>query len=128
MTDTITCLWVQSELDEFSTVCIKSWIRLGYHVDLYTYSASFMNNISISHLHIKDANIILSLPIDDATNKPFLADEFRFNLFKQNKEGNRDVIIWMDTDMLLLRKIPSTSNYVSSQYTQQTGAFKCKKK
>jgi len=128
MTDTITCLWVQSELDEFSTVCIKSWIRLGYHVDLYTYSASFMNNISISHLHIKDANIILSLPIDDATNKPFLADEFRFNLFKQNKEGNRDRIIWMDTDLLLLRKIPSTSNYVSSQYTQQTGAFKCKKK
>ncbi len=128
MTDTITCLWIQGELDNFSTVCIRSWIKLGYHVDLYTYSKTFMNNISISNLHIKDANIILSVPIDDSTHKPFLADEFRFNLFKQNKEGNRDRIIWMDTDLLLLRKIPSTSNYVSSQYTQQTGAFKCKKK
>ena len=47
MTDTITCLWIQSELDEFSTVCIKSWIKQGYHVDLYTYSKRFMNNISI---------------------------------------------------------------------------------
>ena len=128
MTDTITCLWIQSELDDFSTVCIRSWIKQGYHVDLYTYSKRFMNNISISHLHIKDANKILSIPIDDSTNKPFLADEFRFNLFKQNKEGNRDRIIWMDTDVLLLRKIPSTSNYVSSQYTNQTGAFKCKNK
>ena len=127
-TDTITCLWIQSELDEFSTVCIKSWIKLGYHVDLYTYSKTFMNNISIEKLHIKDANKILSIPIDDSTNRPFLADAFRFNLFKQNKEGNRDRIIWMDTDLLLLRKIPTTSNYVSSQYTNQTGAFKCKNK
>jgi hypothetical protein len=126
--DTITCLWIQSDLDEFSTVCIKSWIRLGYHVDLYTYSTSFMNNISISHLHIKDANKILSIPIDDTTHKPFLADEFRFNLFKQNKEGDRDKLIWCDTDILLLRTIPTKSNYVSSQYTQQTGAFKCRKK
>ena len=34
----------------------------------------------------------------------------------------------MDTDILLLRPIPTKSNYVSSQYTQQTGIYKCKKK
>lgn len=125
---TITCLWIQGELDNFSTVCIKSWIKLGYHVDLYTYSTNFMNNISIEKLHIKDANKILSIPIDDSTHKPFLADAFRFNLFKQNKEGLKERIIWADTDLLLLRTIPTQSNYVSSQFTNQTGAFKCKKK
>ena len=53
---TITCLWIQQELDDISIRCIKSWIALGYHVDLWTYSKEFMNNISIEKLHIRNAN------------------------------------------------------------------------
>ena len=124
---TISCLWIQQELDDISIRCIKSWIALGYHVDLYTYSREFMNNISIEKLHIKNANNILELD-DKNYRKEFIADLFRFSLFNKNKEETKERIIWMDTDVLLLKKIPDDFNYVSSQYTQQTGAFKCKNK
>jgi len=127
--ETITCLWVQSELDEMSTNCIKSWIKLGYHVDLYTYSQGFTNNISTTNLHILNARSVFN-PGGGDIPEPYthLADEFRFNLFKRNKDEDKETIIWMDTDILLLKKIPTHYNYVSSQYTQQTGAFKCKQK
>lgn len=128
--ETITCLWIQGELDEMSTMCIKSWIKLGYHVDLYTYSNNFTNNISVTHLHIKDAKKILDIGIDETEkqHRPFLADSWRFALFKDNMENDCERLIWLDTDILLLKRIPITRNFVSSQYTQQTGAFKCKHK
>ncbi len=125
MVVTITCLWVQSELDDMSEKCIRSWLKQGYDVDLYTYSKSFTNNIS-TRLHIKNARDIYD---PGEINEPYthLADEWRFTLFKQNKI-EKERIIYMDTDILLLKPIPTHSNYVSSQYTQQTGAFKCKTK
>ena len=50
-------------------------------------------------------------------------------IFKQNKESlDRQTIIWMDTDTLLLRKLPNRTNYVSSQLTPQSGIYCCKKK
>jgi len=125
---TLTCLWIQSELDDLSKECIKSWLKLGYHIDLYTYSKLFTNNISVSHLHIKDARKILDIDIENETNKPFLADKWRFHLFKKNQCEDKERIIWLDTDILLLKRIPNTKNFVSSQLTQQTGAFKCKHK
>ncbi len=122
---TITCLWVQSELDDMSEKCIRSWLKQGYDVDVYTYSRSFTNNIS-TRLHIKNAREIYD-PGEISEPYTHLADVWRFNLFKQNKI-EKERLIYMDTDILLLKPIPTHSNYVSSQYTQQTGAFKCKKK
>lgn len=127
--NTITCLWVQSELDAISKDCIKSWIALDYHVNLYTYSKLFSNYISVSHLHIKNANDIIPLQDYTDSSKEFMADRFRFELFLQNKESlERETIIWLDTDTLLLRKLPNTTNYVSSQLTPQSGIYCCKKK
>lgn len=123
---TITCLWVQSELDEISDKCIRSWIKQGYDVDLFTYSKSFTNNIS-TKLHIKNARDIYDP--GEIIEEPYshIADVWRFTLLNKNKD-DRERLIYMDTDILLLKKIPNDFNYVSSQYTQQTGAFKCKKK
>ena len=125
--ETITCLWVQSELDEMSEKCIRSWLKLGYDVNLYTYSKTFTNNIS-TKLHIKNAREIYDIE-DDKIVEPYthLADVWRFTLLKLNKI-EKERIIYMDTDIVLLRNLPTQSNYVSSQYTQQTGAFKCKRK
>jgi len=130
-TNTITCLWIDGQLDDISKVCIHSWIKLGYHVNLYTYSRNFTNNISVTHLHIKDAKKILPIDIDDTEEvqyRPFLADKWRFTLFNHNKKNDMERLIWLDTDILLFQKIPNGFNYVSSQYTQQSGAFKCRHK
>ena len=37
MNNTLSCLWIQPLLDDISVMCIKSWIRLGYHINIYTY-------------------------------------------------------------------------------------------
>ena len=131
MHNTITCLWIQDTLDEISELCLKSWISLGYHVNLYTYSTNFTNNIS-TDIHIKNATTIYDAGVEllnPSCNYSHISDEFRFNLFWKNQhEDKKNKIIWMDTDVLLLKPIPTCFNYVSSQYTNQTGAFKCKNK
>ena len=126
---TITCLWIQAELDEISKDCIKSWIALGYNVNLYTYAKLFSNYISVSHLHIKNANHIIEEKDYDNEAVEHKADRFRFELFRQNQESLApETIIWMDTDTLLLRKLPEKVNWVSSQLTPQSGIYCCKKK
>ena len=128
MTNTLTCLWIQSDLDDISKDCIKSWIALGYHVNLYTYSKLFTNNIS-TNIHIKNANDIIPFQEHSESAKEHIADKFRFELFRQNQESlDPERIIWLDTDTILLRKIPTHFNYVSSQLTPQSGIYCCKKK
>ena len=125
----ISCLWIQSELDNISKDCIKSWIKLGYNVDLYTYSNLFNNYISTTHLHIKNANQIIPFNDYQELNKTHIADKFRFELFRQNQESLvPERIVWFDTDILLLRKFNENKNFVSSQYTPQSGIYCCKKK
>ena len=132
--DTITCLWVQDKLDEISIMCINSWLKLGYKVDLYTYSKDFENEWAntqyCDQIFIKDASEIYDNQYD-IKRLEFVADIFRFNLFKLNKvnRGSLDTsrtILWCDTDQYLIRKIPEVGNFVSSQLTLATGAFKHK--
>ena len=47
----ISCLWVQEELDEFSNICIMSWLRLGYQIDIYTYS--YIENFELQNIITK---------------------------------------------------------------------------
>tara|TARA_R110000822_G_scaffold929_7_gene4037 strand:- start:4945 stop:5727 length:783 start_codon:yes stop_codon:yes gene_type:complete len=127
--DTITCLWIQETLDNISTDAIKSWIALGYHVNLYTYSKLFNNNISYTNLHIKNANDIILKEDYDTDQKEVMADRFRFQLFRNNANTlQSEIITWMDTDIILLRKLPNKVNYVSSQLTPQSGIYCCKEK
>ena len=125
--DKITCLWVQNELDDISIKCITSWLRLGYKVDIFTYSEYFINPWDNSNYNenvkIKNANDILE--IDSNLKYEFLADLFRFKMFALNKsDACKERIIWADTDQILIRKIRPITNFVSSQFTLQKGAFK----
>ena len=127
---TITCLWIQNKLDDISITCVNSWLKLGYKIDIYTYSIGFRNEwINTKYddmVNVKDANEILNDKVD--INKlEFKADLFRFRLFAINKAKQFiERIIWLDTDQYLIRKIPTDKNYVSSQSTLNAGAFKHK--
>ena len=119
---TISCLWIQDVLDDFSNICIGSWLHLNYNVDIYTYSDidyfKKVNKICINNkIKIINANDIL---IPD--NKAFLplSDLFRFTLLSK-----KDECVWLDTDLFLLRPLPS-GDYVSSEHSNQTGAFMTK--
>ena len=125
----ITCLWIQDKLDDISIKCIESWLILDYKVDIYTYSNSFINpwygDQYSENVEIKNANEILPLDINKSLRYEFVADLFRFRMFALNKsDACKERIIWCDTDQFLIRKIRPITNFVSSQYTLKTGAFK----
>tara|TARA_R110000765_G_scaffold181987_2_gene287971 strand:+ start:304 stop:1836 length:1533 start_codon:yes stop_codon:yes gene_type:complete len=118
----ISALWIQYTLDEHSNICIQSWLNLNYTVNLYTYSSLkvFKNNNNIclnSKINVIDANIILKKTESDFLP---LSDMFRFHLLNKSSK-----CLWIDTDMFLLKRLPKT-NFVSSEHSNQTGAFKTK--
>jgi hypothetical protein len=120
MNNTLSCLWIQPLLDDISILSIKSWMKLGYHVELYTYSDvdkfliynKIWNNMAITVL---DANTILPKTEEDSLP---LSDLFRFTLLSKQEK-----VVWLDTDMFLLKRL-SDGNFVSSEHSQQTGAFR----
>ena len=119
---TITCLWIQETLDNFSNLCISSWLTLDYNVDIYTYSniENFrrINKICFNeNITVKDANNIMEKP--DKSSLP-VSDLFRFTLLSQKEE-----CLWLDTDLFLLKRLPD-GDYVSSEHSNQTGAFMTK--
>ena len=123
---TISCLWIQDALDNFSNVCISSWLTLDYNVNIYTYSNitnfKLLNKICFNEkITVLDANHIMVKPDKDilSNNLP-LSDLFRFTLLSQKEE-----CLWLDTDLFLLRKLPD-GDYVSSEHSNQTGAFMTK--
>tara|TARA_R110001632_G_scaffold64838_2_gene153956 strand:+ start:1141 stop:2658 length:1518 start_codon:yes stop_codon:yes gene_type:complete len=113
---TLSTLWIKNPLNELAILSIKSWLRQGYLVDLYTdldhLQYVFLKNNKIT---IKDPNTICSY-----TNNDILAysDYWRYNLLL--KLGT----IWIDADMVLLDQIPNRDIIISSEATFQSGAFK----
>ena len=113
----LSCLWIQEELDEFSNICLLSWLKLGYQVDIYTYS--YIENFELQNIitknkniNVLDANIILKKTEDDFLP---LSDLFRFTLLSKIPH-----CIWLDTDMFLLKRL-TEGNFVSSEHSRQTG-------
>mgnify|MGYP003625081020 FL=1 len=96
----LSCLWIQEELDEFSNICLLSWLKLGYQVDIYTYS--YIENFELQNIitknkniNVLDANIILKKTEDDFLP---LSDLFRFTLLSKIPP-----CIWLDADLFLLK-------------------------
>ena len=99
---TISCLWIQDALDNFSNVCISSWLTLDYNVNIYTYSNitnfKLLNKICFNEkITVLDANHIMEKSDKDilCNNLP-LSDLFRFTLLSQKEE-----CLWLDTDLFL---------------------------
>jgi len=112
-------LWIQSGLDEFTKLCIKSWLRLDYHVKLYCYEEPIgLDLIEFPNVEWLDASDIVPMPPID--NYASIADYFRFYYLK-NYGGT-----WIDSDELLLRHLPESEIIISSEASKLIGAYKTK--
>ncbi len=111
-------LWIGDELNELAELSIKSWLDLGYHVDLYTDCWKEDNVLQDTRIKQIDAREIWDF--DDIGEILPFSDLWRFKLLYQ-KGG-----VWLDADMVLLDQLPYDKILISSEYTMKSGAFKSK--
>ena len=111
-------LWL-GDTNPICRLCISSWLKLGYtvkiYVDLQNLDKFFSNEMKLSNVILIDYKTILDLPLDNLLQ---FTDYFRFKRLME--EGG----IWLDADMFLLKPIPNNNIIISSERTQQSGAFK----
>jgi len=100
-------LWIGGPLSWTEQMCIKSYLRVGYEVDLYHYDEVY--NVP-EGVNLLDAREILS---GDCIYRYFLngspaihADKFRYRLLRA-----REDIIWSDTDVYCLRPYEPRNGY-----------------
>ena len=107
--------WVEGSLDYHSTICIKSWIKLGYTVTIFKFHDINIDLEKFPLVLFKDARQFCELP---PFKKPQeIADYFRFA--KLEKEGGT----WLDTDELLLKCLPDDEVIISSEHCKKYGAY-----
>lgn len=113
-------LWVEGELDEFTKLCLKSWLRLGYTIKLFMYDEPSPLDISeFPQVQFLDASDIIEYN-EELESYAEQADWFRFNYLYLN--GGT----WIDTDEFLIKKIPDHNIIISSEACKKTGAYAVK--
>ena len=118
----ISSLWIGRDLNEISKMCIKSWIKNGYAVDLY------VDKLTVNHFPddlIPFINLIDYTTIENEYNNDDilpLSDYWRYNLLRKHRNA-----VWVDADMFLLDRLPNTDIIISSEHTFQSGAYKSDK-
>lgn len=111
-------LSVQSTLDELAILSIKSWLTLKYSVVIYSYEVideTVYNLFKDENVEFKDASTILTYP-SKFKNYSEIADYFRFSKLEQ--EGG----IWLDTDLILLKRLPCNKIIISSERCKLYGS------
>tara|TARA_R100001086_G_scaffold49571_3_gene22029 strand:- start:1220 stop:2734 length:1515 start_codon:yes stop_codon:yes gene_type:complete len=98
-----------STIPKYYKLCLESWLKLGYKVNLHT-------NENIDDLP-ENVEIIPTV-IYDQLQPAQQADMIRFEFLKDNPNQ-----IWIDLDMYLLRRIPNSHNIISSEQPNRTGAY-----
>ena len=119
----IQSLWIGKTLNEISSLCIDSWLKLDYEVHLFIDDIfllpKYLNSYKESgQLQFYKAKEILSYNSGEEI-LPF-SDLFRYKLLYVN--GGT----WLDTDMFLLKRLPKDEIIISSEHTILEGAFKSK--
>jgi len=124
--NTLTTLWIGNIKETFK-ISLLSWIKLGYNLIIYT-NASTIDKIkkTITDFQYNELNTIIFKIIgekeEDINNILRFSDLFRYKtLYSQGGT-------WIDADMVLLKRLPNLCYILSSEYTNQTGAYKSKKK
>jgi len=112
-------LWIGEDIPYLQEVAIISWIRLGYRVILYTNLKKLSKNLKNYSYYIILKNAYDILPYNNEPILPY-ADLFRYKVLYQ--EGG----IWLDSDLILLKRLPNQDIIISSEHTFQSGAFKSK--
>ena len=112
-------LWIGQEIPYLQEVAILSWIRLGYRVILYTNLKKLSKNLKKYSYYILLKKPYDILPYNNQAILPY-SDLFRYKVLYQ--EG----ATWLDSDLVLLKRLPNQDIIISSEYTLQSGAFKSK--
>ena len=107
-------LWLY-KTNPICRLCIKSWLKLYsdvvIYVDLQDYD-DFFNDIEVE---LRDYKDILNIPIKNLLQ---FTDYFRFKRLLE--QGGT----WLDADMYLLRELPQNDIIISTERTNQSGAYK----
>jgi len=111
MTNKVFTLWVEGLLDEWTRLSIKSWLKLGYEVDLFMYSEPEALDVAdFPDVNFLDAADYVAKP--PIQNYAEIADYFRFNyLFC---EGGT----WLDSDLVLIKRLPEDEIIISSEHAR----------
>ena len=118
--DVVSTLWIGRELNELSKLCLMSWIKQGYDINLYidTSKPFDLGELPESRVKLLDAYEIYKN--DELDILPY-SDLWRYKLLYHH--GGT----WLDADMFLLRRLPQIpSTIISSEHTFQSGAYKSK--
>ena len=111
---TLSTLWL-GNYNELVDLAIDSWIKIGYNVNLYT-----LNDIPKKwekYVFKCDPKDVMEL--DYAINILPFSDLWRYKLLLKYPSS-----IWIDADMVLLKRLPNDNRIISSEHTFQSGAFK----
>ncbi len=112
-------LWIGKDIPYLQEVAILSWIRLGYRVILYTNIKKLSKNLKNYSYYILLKKPYDILPYNNQAILPY-SDLFRYKVLYQ--EGGT----WLDSDLVLLKRLPNQDTIISSEFTLQSGAFKSK--
>ena len=118
--DIIQSLWIGDFLNELSEMSVMSWLHLDYCVELYIDTLNlpkYMNKYrKTGQLVFKSIKEIM--PYDVGEEILPYSDLFRYKLL--HKYGG----VWLDADMVLLKRLPKDDIIISSEHTMQSGSFK----
>ena len=117
--DILKTLWI-GKLNELAILSYMSWLKLDYNIEIY------QNNLKLPKIlkeYVSNGRIILKkakdiLDIKSVKNILPNSDLFRYKLLY--KTGG----VWIDSDMVLLKRLPIQETIISSEHTFQSGAFK----
>ena len=121
--DVVQSLWIGETFNEITSLCIESWLKHDYQVDLYIDKVfklpiKFKKYKDNKQLQFYYASEIM--PYTKGTEILPFSDLFRYKLLYA-KGGT-----WLDTDMFMLRRLPKDKIIISSEHTILKGAFKSK--
>jgi len=121
--DVVQSLWIGETFNEVTSLCIESWLKHDYQVDLYIDKVfklpkKFKKYKDNNQLQFYYASEII--PYTKGTEILPFSDLFRYKLLYE-KGGT-----WLDTDMFMLRRLPKDKIIISSEHTILEGAFKSK--
>lgn len=114
--DTIQTLWVHGKLQPMEQICLKSYLRHGHPVVLYTYDLS-IGNVP-DGVEIRDGNEIIPLSLfhyRDFTSLAAFSDYFRFKLLLEHGGW------WVDTDTICIKPFDFESEYVFASEELKVG-------
>lgn len=117
-------LWVKNSPTGLNYQCWKSWTDCGYRVELYTDDPGLFAEVPLSilqNLEIKLLPSFSSFQVSiDKENVLQFADLWRF-IFLFERGGT-----WLDSDMMLKKRLPHDDIIISSEHTLKAGGRKSK--